>query len=391
MDQENDLKKKPAEDTPIVRDKAYYENLYNDLPPEVVDILMKTHPLRGGNGSSREEAPVMRRPRSERNVSRKRSRPERMARETDWQPETEEVEAQVPVAEPPADVPETMAPAAEAPMAEPMVEETVAQPVLEDEPEALEPEEVEAEKDDELADEEKNELAQMVRKKTGRAMPDLDPKKLTQNLTHNLEKIQQSVKEARQAAAREISEEDMAAMEQLSREDAMRDFFGQNDEDYDYDDEPRRSAPPVVMILMVVFLVTTVIFAVRSFSLSSQLEKTQANVTELEELKTTNEQLKMDKLELENQLAAYEAAETEPESGTQGETSTGEGTGEAGGETQTQTPQATTYTVQAGDTLGSIARSFYGDFSKYTVIAQANGLSENATLNIGQVLTIPAQ
>ena len=28
-------------------DKGYYEDLYNDLPKEVVDILMQTHPLMG--------------------------------------------------------------------------------------------------------------------------------------------------------------------------------------------------------------------------------------------------------------------------------------------------------------------------------------------------------
>ena len=30
-------------------DKGYYEDLYNDLPKEVVDILMQTHPLMGKN------------------------------------------------------------------------------------------------------------------------------------------------------------------------------------------------------------------------------------------------------------------------------------------------------------------------------------------------------
>ncbi len=51
--------------------------------------------------------------------------------------------------------------------------------------------------------------------------------------------------------------------------------------------------------------------------------------------------------------------------------------------------QMTSYTVQPGDTLGKIARTVYGDASKYPLIQQANNL---ATPNIwvGQVLVIPA-
>lgn len=35
-------------------DKGYYEDLYNDLPKEVVDILMQTHPLMGKNATLRQ-------------------------------------------------------------------------------------------------------------------------------------------------------------------------------------------------------------------------------------------------------------------------------------------------------------------------------------------------
>ena len=35
-------------------DKGYYEDLYTDLPKEVVDILMQTHPLMGKNDSDAE-------------------------------------------------------------------------------------------------------------------------------------------------------------------------------------------------------------------------------------------------------------------------------------------------------------------------------------------------
>lgn len=51
-----------------------------------------------------------------------------------------------------------------------------------------------------------------------------------------------------------------------------------------------------------------------------------------------------------------------------------------------------TYTVQKGDCLWNIAKKYYGNGSKYTVIADANkGKIKNANLIYpGQVLTIPA-
>nr|WP_258537876.1 LysM domain-containing protein [Pandoraea pnomenusa] len=45
--------------------------------------------------------------------------------------------------------------------------------------------------------------------------------------------------------------------------------------------------------------------------------------------------------------------------------------------------------VQAGDTLESIAHSAYGDSKLWYLIAEANGLSGNSDLRVGQSLTIP--
>jgi nucleoid-associated protein YgaU len=47
------------------------------------------------------------------------------------------------------------------------------------------------------------------------------------------------------------------------------------------------------------------------------------------------------------------------------------------------------YTVGAGDTLQSIARSAYGDAGLWYRIADAKGLSDNSGLRVGQALTIP--
>jgi len=54
--------------------------------------------------------------------------------------------------------------------------------------------------------------------------------------------------------------------------------------------------------------------------------------------------------------------------------------------------QASTYTVQKGDTLSKISKQFYGDASQYMKIFSANRdqLSDPNKIQVGQVLKIPA-
>jgi nucleoid-associated protein YgaU len=55
-------------------------------------------------------------------------------------------------------------------------------------------------------------------------------------------------------------------------------------------------------------------------------------------------------------------------------------------------PAATTYTVQAGDTLSKIAKVHLGDANAYMKIFDANKdkLSDPDKIQVGQVLTIPS-
>jgi nucleoid-associated protein YgaU len=48
------------------------------------------------------------------------------------------------------------------------------------------------------------------------------------------------------------------------------------------------------------------------------------------------------------------------------------------------------YTVQSGDSLSKIAKHFYGDAQKFTVIARANAIDHPDLIKIGQELEIPA-
>ena len=49
----------------------------------------------------------------------------------------------------------------------------------------------------------------------------------------------------------------------------------------------------------------------------------------------------------------------------------------------------TTYTVRKGDTLGRIARKFYGSPGRYPLIVSANRITDPDALTVGQRLTIP--
>ncbi|MFQ5796574.1 MAG: HEAT repeat domain-containing protein [Candidatus Bipolaricaulia bacterium] len=52
---------------------------------------------------------------------------------------------------------------------------------------------------------------------------------------------------------------------------------------------------------------------------------------------------------------------------------------------------STTYQVQEGDSLWEIAKQVYGDGTKWTVIAEANGIDVESprSLRVGELLTIP--
>ena len=53
------------------------------------------------------------------------------------------------------------------------------------------------------------------------------------------------------------------------------------------------------------------------------------------------------------------------------------------------TPAAKTHTVVKGDTLANIARRYYGDWTKWRMIAESNKISDPANLSIGTQLLIP--
>ncbi len=48
-----------------------------------------------------------------------------------------------------------------------------------------------------------------------------------------------------------------------------------------------------------------------------------------------------------------------------------------------------TYTVAKGDTLGKIAKRFYGDAKRFPLIVAANAIADPDKLQVGQRLVVP--
>ena len=126
--------------------------------------------------------------------------------------------------------------------------------------------------------------------------------------------------------------------------------------------------------------------------------------------------LSSEKTQLEQQVAALSAGQTDglpttegtaaPTDDATGDGETGDGEtgdgatpdpteGDTGGDNPGDNgatevpPDGQTYVVEEGDTLFGLAEDFYGNARKYELIADANGLTRDNPLRIGQELVIP--
>jgi nucleoid-associated protein YgaU len=103
------------------------------------------------------------------------------------------------------------------------------------------------------------------------------------------------------------------------------------------------------------------------------------------------EQQRVVELQSENTILQQQVDAAANQNNNQGgDAGGGDGGGDAG---QSEAPQASeepvagegqTYTVQPNDTLTTIAQEFYGEQSKYDLIVDANNLSDDTPLRVGQ-------
>lgn len=154
------------------------------------------------------------------------------------------------------------------------------------------------------------------------------------------------------------------------------------DHDYELEDD---YAPRVLWGRLVFFGVALLLaFLVGRCTKAAGVPEADYNAqqAELMELAEENEVLRQ-------QLAAAGAPEDEGEDGNDNGNADEETEPPDEGENGGAVGEGETYTVQPGDTLTRIAEQFYGDPRKFDLIVDANNLSGDTQLRVGQELIIP--
>ena len=354
-------------------DKEYYADLYNDLPKEVQDILMQTHPLMGRANEDTEAAAYRtRRPQREDVEEVKEARMQQVSSE---------------------------------------INEIKRAPQQEGDPtryvsrraRSMESEYAESPRGS-MAEDDYNEDIQYVS-----VMPARKKSRIMEEVTIQTSAPQKSgIKKKKQKKEREempFSDMERSGdrpryedidFEERAKQEHLDSLYGDG-----YDDDYRgggRSKLPLILGIVGLVLIVFLIF--KTVTLSSQLEEAQQKVTETQDLNEKYEQVQLEKMQLQEELDALQnpdgAAAQENTEGNADDSETTTGDSTSGSDSNTSSSSSgsssgtTEYTVQQGETPWSMAQKFYGNGAEYTKILEANGLQEGENIKPGDVLKIPA-
>ncbi len=163
-------------------------------------------------------------------------------------------------------------------------------------------------------------------------------------------------------------------------------------DDYDDEEEYPRGISKLGIILGVIGLILIVFLIFKCVSLGSKLEEAQKQVTANEELNTKYEKIQLEKMQLEEELASLQGteggetlADSDAEDASQGASQEGSDSSN----TATSETSATEYVVQEGDNAWSIAQKVLGNGAEYKKILDANNMKETDTMSVGTKLKIP--
>ena len=350
-------------------DKEYYADLYNDLPKEVQDILMQTHPLMGRANEDTEAAAYRtRRPQREDVEEVKEARMQQVSSE---------------------------------------INEIKRAPQQEGDPtryvsrraRSMESEYAESPRGS-MAEDDYNEDIQYVS-----VMPARKKSRIMEEVTIQTSAPQKSgMKKKKQKKEREempFSDMERSGdrpryedidFEERAKQEHLDSLYGDG-----YDDDYRgggRGKLPLILGMIGLVLIIFLIF--RTVTLSSQLEEAQQQITETQDLNERYEQVQLEKMQLQEELDALKNPDgTKTEETTDGDsesssTTTDDSESSSSSSSSTSSSAMKEYTVQDGETPWSMAQKFYGNGAEYTKILEANGLQEGENIKPGDVLKIPA-
>ncbi len=346
-------------------DKGYYEDLYTDLPKEVVDILMQTHPLMGRNDNDAEATAY----RSRRPQRREDVEEVREARMQQVGHEINEV--------------------SRAPQQEGDPTRYVSRRARNT---GIVSEDMPTSRATTVNDDEFDDGIQYVS-----MMPAKRKSKIVEEVTLQTTAAPQKRGKKARKEREEMPFHNMGRdprdnrpryedvdFEERAKQEHLDSLY---DDDYE-DDDFGAGKGKLAIILGIVGLILIIFLIFRTVSLGSKLEEAQNKLTQTQEYKEKYEAMQLEKMQLEEKLDALQnpdanADNAEGEDGEDGDsdndTSSSASTG-AGKE----------YTIKDGDTLWTIAQSQLGNGADYQKILDANGMKESDPLKPGSKIKIPA-
>lgn len=160
----------------------------------------------------------------------------------------------------------------------------------------------------------------------------------------------------------------------------------------DYDDEESISFRPgkkLSIVFSVIIIALIGFLGFRCISLGSKLKEAQKVIAEQEDLSARYETLEMDKLKLEEEIKTLKGGGTTTPEGESTQQNNGENSNNSEGNGD-DPGNFDWYTVTESDnSWWTLAQRFYGDGTQYTRILEANGKTENDYLKAGDKLKIP--
>jgi len=347
-------------------DKGYYEDLYTDLPKEVVDILMQTHPLMGKNDDAESTAYRSRRPQRREDVEEVRE-----ARMQQVGYEINEV---------------SRAPQQEGDPTLYVSRRARNRGIVSEELPTSAP------RATTVHDEEYDDGIQYVS-----MMPAKRKSRIVEEVT-----LQTSAPAKRSKKARKEREEmlfeDMGRDPRDNRpryedvdfeERVKQEHLDSLYDDYD-DDDYGSGKGKLAIILGIVGLILIIFLIFRTVSLGSQLEETQNKLTQSEEYKQKYEDVQLEKMQLEEQLDALQNPVAPTDDNADGAADDGTANADTPANSgTTSTGAGKEYTIKEGDTMWTIAQKEMGNGADYQKILDANGLKESDPLKVGSKIKIP--
>lgn len=333
--QDSSKKNANTNNTEKLDDTAYYDELYNDFPEDIKDILMETHPLRGKDLNS-ETASYRTRKRQISEVEAVKEAHSKKIKEEINNITSENNNSK-------------------------NTNNVNMSKSVDKNRNKTKSKNNKIKNDDEYTEIQTVKIKQSS-KKSAQNKPIQAPKNKSKN--NNTIPQKKSIKQQNNEYDEDI--------EKIVKNASIDKLYGK--EDYEYDDDDKINLPEAKKVIVVggaIFIILFLFFAFKTITLSSKLQKANTELQTMTETQEENEKLKMEVLSLQEELYKYTGSTEIPKNDA------------------VSTDNFDTYTVVAGDTIGSIATKVYGDFGSYTKILEANGLTENSNIQIGQVLKIP--